>query len=203
VHTVVLIHIHCLGVLAAQGAGSSRETVGGTSAVMRALAFKATTTTSAFRKVRETELRGTTLACTGDRETITYSAKFQRDNAASAVRIPSLVVCLDLYRPAGHVRCSPRSSETAGPRRAPSGVSSNMVLRGPLRRADSVFSCWCQVELLSDSALNQAFQSWDVMDAKSFLATVGEDVGVTDILVDAVHTGAFRSGLGKSVYCDS
>eukprot|EP00038_Savillea_parva_P006829 m.166132 g.166132 ORF g.166132 m.166132 type:complete len:460 (+) comp12654_c0_seq1:46-1425(+) len=127
-------------------AGSARDPAGalGTSALMRAMAFQASETTTAFRRLRECELRGTSLDCTGDRETISYSADFLRDDAGTAVT------------------------------------------------------------MLSDAVLKQAFRPWDVKDIKSHLLSGGEDASMTDSVLDAVHSGAFRAGgLGNSVFADS
>lgn len=71
-----------------QGAGSSRETVGGTSALMRAMAFKASKSTTEFRRIRECELKGISLSGAGDRETLSYTATFLRDDTSYAVRGP-------------------------------------------------------------------------------------------------------------------
>mmetsp|Transcript_26840 Transcript_26840/g.70467 ORF Transcript_26840/g.70467 Transcript_26840/m.70467 type:complete len:458 (-) Transcript_26840:115-1488(-) len=69
------------------GAGSSTEPTEarGSAAFLRAMAFKGTESTTAFRRVRECELRGITLDCVGDHESITYSAEFVRAEVDAAV----------------------------------------------------------------------------------------------------------------------
>jgi predicted Zn-dependent peptidase len=109
------------------------------SAFMRAMAFKASERSTAFRRARECEIRGVSLSCSGDHETVTYSAGFLRDDAATAVAS------------------------------------------------------------LADSVTKQQFYPWEVKDTKAFIKKCGAEVASTDAVVDAIHEGAFRTGLGNVV----
>jgi predicted Zn-dependent peptidase len=68
-------------------AGSANEdpTNAGLSHVMKEMAFQSTSDRTAFVIQREMESNGMEFTCTNDRESITYSAKFMRDSASTAL----------------------------------------------------------------------------------------------------------------------